>query len=39
MKMIDLLDNTEIKYLKDVPEHLDALAQWTYDAWGKYDQL
>lgn len=29
--------NVKIQYLVDVPQHVDTLAQWTVDAWGKYD--
>ncbi len=29
--------DTQIKYLADVPQYAPTLAQWTYDAWGKYD--
>lgn len=29
--------NIQIKYLADVPQHVPVLAQWTYEAWGKYD--
>lgn len=27
----------QIQYLADVPQHIPVLAQWTQEAWGKYD--
>lgn len=31
------MEQVQIKYLADVPEFVPELAQWTLDAWGKYD--
>ncbi|HSX21008.1 MAG TPA: GNAT family N-acetyltransferase [Gammaproteobacteria bacterium] len=29
--------NVQIKYLAEVPQHVQTLAQWSYDAWSQYD--
>lgn len=32
-----MAEQVQIKYLADVPEFVPELAQWTLDAWSKYD--